>query len=297
MNTIRIPVLLVLGSLLSLPSARASAEMVYGTTVFRHLISFESSNPGTLLTDTSITGLVDMFEQIAGIDFRPADGKLYALGNAPGSIYRLYTLDLSSGVATRVPGNTDLVLTGTNWGFDINPAADLVRALSDSNINFRLNPNDGLLVAMDTNLNPSGSVVAVAYDRNDTDPGSLTTLFGIDSNSDQLVRIGGIDGSPSPNLGSVTNIGALGVDTTGSASFDISSTGIAYAALSVGSPIPSSLYTINLSTGAASLIGQIGDGSDGITGLSIQIPAVPEPASVVLAGVAGLILGWQRRRR
>lgn len=297
MNTIKIPVLLLLASLLSVPATPVLGELVYGTTVFRRLISFDSATPGTLLTDSAITGLEDTFESIAGIDFRPADGRLYALGNAPGSIYRLYTLNLGSGVATRVPGNTDMVLSGTFLGFDFNPAADLIRVLGDSNISIRLNPNTGALVATDTNLTPSGSVVAAAYDRNDTNPGTPTTLFGIDSNSDQLVRIGGIDGSPSPNLGAVTNIGALGINTTGAATMDISSTGLAFAALTIDTPIPSSLYTIDLSTGAASLIGQIGDGSDGITGLSVAVAAIPEPMSVVLVGVAGIILNWQRRRR
>lgn len=264
--------------------------------MFRNLISFDSATPGTVASSVPITGLADTFESIAGIDFRPADGKLYALGNAPGSIYRLYTLDLATGVATRV-GNTDLTFTGTNWGFDFNPVADRIRLLNDTNLSVRLNPNDGTVAGTDTSLNPPGSVVAAAYDRNDTDPGTATTLFGIDSANDQLVRIGGVDGSPSPNGGVVTLVGALGVNTIGVTSFDIAGGGVAYAAMSTGAPIPSSLYEINLGTGAATLVGQIGDGSDGITGMSVQISAVPEPSSLALLCIAGGIVGLRRRRR
>lgn len=288
--------LLLMGWFLALPALPASADFLYATTVFRNLISFDSAVPGTIVSSVPITGLTDSFESIVGIDFRPADGRLYALGNAPGSVYRLYTLDLATGVATRV-GSTNLNFAGTNWGFDFNPAADRIRLVNDTNLNVRLNPNDGTVAGTDTNINPAGSVVAAAYDRNDTDPGTATTLFGIDSASDQLVRIGGVDGVPSPNGGTVTTIGPLGVDTTGFASFDIASNGTAYAALGIGAPIPSTLYQINLTTGAATLLGQIGDGSDGLTGMSVQIAAVPEPSSIALLGIAGGVMSWRRRRR
>ena len=284
-------ILLFLGVVLSM-SSKASAELIYASTVFRNLVSFDSSAPGTINSSVAITGLVDNFESIAGIDYRPADGKIYALGNAPNSIYRLYTLDTTSGVATRV-GTTDFNFNGTNFGFDFNPAADRIRVVNDLNSSFRLNPNDGTLVATDTSLNPSSSVVAVAYDRNDTNAATPTTLFGIDSATDQLVRIGGIDGAPSPNLGAVTSIGALGVNTTGTSSFDISGTGVAFASLStIGGGIPSSLYTINLSTGAATLIGQFGNGLDGITGIT----AVPEPTSATLLGL-GILFTLRRKWR
>jgi hypothetical protein len=77
-------------------------------------------------------------------------------------------------------------------------------------------------------------------------------LFGIDSTSDALVRQGGPDGTPSPNAGLITSIGALGVDFSGDVGFDIAGArnGIAIAAARV-SGAASELYAINLATGAA----------------------------------------------
>jgi hypothetical protein len=65
----------------------------------------------------------------------------------------------------------------------------------------------------------------------------------------------------------------------------------------VGAP-GSSLYTINLGTGAATLIGTLGNGSVPVRGLTT---AVPEPASLGM-GVTAALLGlglscaWRRRR-
>ncbi len=290
------PHLLAAIAITSLIPLRASAETIYSSTLFRNLVSYDSAAPGTFLTNVPITGLVDQFESVIGIDFRPATGVLYAVGNAPGSIFRLYTLDTATGVATRI-GSSDLTLGGNWWGIDFDPVADQIRLVSDANANVRINPLTGALSGTDSAINPSGAVIALAYDRNDTNAGTPTTLFGIDSTSDQLVRIGSVNGSPSgAGTGTVANIGSLGFNTESSAGFDIAPSGTAYAALSGTDPFSPQLYTVNLSTGAATLVGQIGSGSDGIIGLAVPTAPVPEPAGAVLLGVSGLLLGLRRRR-
>jgi hypothetical protein len=119
---------------------------------------------------------------------------------------------------------------------------------------------------------------------------ATTTLYGIDSTSDSLYI------QNPPNNGTQILVGALGVNATSIVGFDISWPGnVGYAALNVGGV--SSLYSINLSTGAASLVGAIGSGTQSITGLAVRNDVVPEPSSVVLTGLGLFAAALYRRRR
>lgn len=100
---------------------------------------------------------------------------------------------------------------GGFYGFDFNPIADRIRLVSDAGNNRRFNPGDGS-VTVDTSLfyaaGGNTPVSHAAYSNNFA--GALqTTLFAIDYSMNTLVRIGGVDGSPSPNTGELTTIGAL----------------------------------------------------------------------------------------
>jgi hypothetical protein len=156
-------------------------------------------------------------------------------------------------------GTFSTPLSGTSFGFDFNPVVDRIRVVSDAEQNLRLNPDTGAVAAVDSSLNPAGSVVAAAY-TNSFPSAATTTLFGIDSGSDMLVLIGGLNGTPSANGGVVSNVGPLGVDTTSLAGLDIATAhGVAYAALNVGGV--ARLYTLSLTIGAATLVGTIGGGA------------------------------------
>jgi hypothetical protein len=70
----------------------------------------------------------------------------------------------------------------------------------------------------------------------------------------ELRRYSPISGSPSPNLGALAEVGALGINVDGNNGFDISGTdNKAYALLTIGSA--TKLYSINLTTGAATAVG------------------------------------------
>jgi hypothetical protein len=186
------------------------------------------------------------------------------------------------------------------------------RKASTDTSNFRLNPNDGTLAGTDTPLSyPAGDsgagltprVVGVAY-TNNFEGTTLTTLFGIDSNRDVLVRQGRPDGVPSPNGGVLTTIGALGFNTSDLVGFDISgTTGAAFASMTPGTGGASQLFTINLTTGSATLVGTIGTGLT-LTGLAAGVgtsTAVPEPSSLVLLMTSAValipIVGLRRSRQ
>src|SRR5262245_2555880 len=82
-----LPVIALLGSML-FGATSARAALVYGVSLSNTLFSFDSADPTTLLSGAAISGLASN-ESVRGIDFRPADGQLYALG----SFGRIYTLN------------------------------------------------------------------------------------------------------------------------------------------------------------------------------------------------------------
>jgi len=79
----------------------------------------------------------------------------------------------------------------------------------------------------------------------------------------------------------VTTIGAIGVNAADFGGLDIQPfSNIAFAALRVGSV--SNLYSVNLTTGAATLIGVIGNGTNTIDG--IPVAQCPTAAGVEVSG-------------
>ncbi|HVF57802.1 MAG TPA: DUF4394 domain-containing protein [Pyrinomonadaceae bacterium] len=245
---------------------------IFAVTFSNRLLSFNSTAPGSILSSTTITGL-QADEKILGIDFRPATGQLYALG----STSRLYTINTTTGAAAQVGSGTfTTALNGNFFGFDFNPSVDRIRVVSDADQNMRLHPDTGAVASVDgplayaagdANAVQNPSVAGSAYSNN-TAGASSTILYGIDYDRDSLVIQ-----SP-PNNGTLITVGALGVNATPSVGFDIApGGGLAYAALT---PLcfegcTSALYTVNLTTGAATAIGDIGSVtlSDPVTGIAV----------------------------
>jgi hypothetical protein len=247
-----------------------------------HLWTFDSAAPWQIQRNVAVSGL-PAGENLVSIDARPANGVLHGVSNKN----LLYTLNAATGVATRVgSGPADLAQIGGFIGIDFNPSVDRIRLVTGANQNLRFNPNTGVIVdgdggtpgtQGDTNLafaagDPNQlidpTVVEAAYDRNFQGTG-LTTLLGIDPILNVLVRIGGVDGTPSPNGGQLTTIGGLGLNIGNRVGFDITSTGTAYAALTANNGGgPTRLTTINVATGAATFIGLIGNGATPIDGLT-----------------------------
>lgn len=218
---------------------------VFGVTTANNLIRFNSARSNTILASVAITGL-QAGENVLGIDFRPATGQLFALG----STSRLYTINTVTAAATQVGTAGAFTLSGTDFGFDFNPVVDRIRIVSNTGQNLRVNPNDGTLTATDGSL--LGQVVAAAYTNNFAGTTS-TTLYDIDSGSDSLLI------QNPPNNGTLILVGSLGINVTNEAGFDISAgSNNALAALQLNGATSSGLYRIDLTTGAASIIGPIG---------------------------------------
>lgn len=289
---------LVIVSNLVINPQKANAVELYGLTSDNTLISFTSNNP-TLTTSIPITGLTG---NLVGIDFRPANGDLFGVSDAN----QIFNINPTTGVATLISdAPTPFTLSGNSFGIDFNPNPDRIRAVSDQNQNLRLNQLTGGLAevdstltydAADVNSGTDPNIVAAAYTNSaPPSPNSTlrTTLYGIDSDLDVLVTQGtsnflGGDPAPavSPNTGILFTIGSLGVDFDDNSGLDIftSATGMntAFAVTN------STLYNINLSTGAATTLSPIGDGSNDL--ISVTAQTIPEPTTI-LGSLAALGFG------
>ena len=236
----------------------ASNLTVYGLTTANQLVSFNSSRPNTILRTVAITGLAGG-ENLLGIDFRPATGQLFGLG----STSRLYTINTTTGAATAVGSAGAFTLSGTDFGFDFNPTVDRIRVVSNTGQNLRLNPNDGTLTMTDGPLNPGTPQVTAAAYTNSFAGATTTTLYDIDSGTDALYT------QNPPNAGTLNLVGPLGINIDASNGFDIANgSGVALAGVQLAGGTTSQLYSINLTTGAASFIGPIGAATS-LRGLAI----------------------------
>ena len=281
-------------ALLGAPGA-ASAEQIIGLTTGNALVLFDSATPGTATAPVGISGLA-AGESILGIDLRPATGAIYGLGSAG----NLYTLNASTGSATFVSllkaDPADLTspytaLSGSAFGVDFNPVADRLRIVSTTGQNLRVNVANGNTTT-DGNLNgATTNAVAAAYTNNDNDAATTTTaLFDISGLTDTLYT------QAPPNDGTLVAVGSgLGVNTSDVAGFDISgTTGAAFASLTDANGA-SRLYSINLATGTATLIGATATSLRDIT-VAAPIPE-PETYALMLAGLAAVGFAARRRSR
>lgn len=202
---------------------------------------FNPNNP--MPVSKTVTGL-QSGESILGIDFRPANGQLYALGSSS----RIYTINLGTGAATAVGASPfSTLLSGTDFGFDFNPTVDRIRVVSNTGQNLRLNPNDGTISAADLTLNPGSPMISAAAYTNNFAGATSTTLFVIDHNTDKLYQ------QNPPNNGTLVETGSLGINITNANGFDIGSMSQkAYLIASVG--LSTRIYSINTMTGAATSV-------------------------------------------
>jgi hypothetical protein len=242
-------------------SAAATSLMAYGIAGNGTLmLQFWTGTPQQNDWVRRITGLSGD-TAVVGIDFRVQDGKLYAVGNKGG----IYTIGIPSAVATKV-SQLQVALYGTNFGVDFNPAADRLRVISDNAQNLRHNLNDHTTVE-DTTLTtppatgPARGVTGAAYTNNDLNGATNTTLFDINTATDQVVIQ-----SPANN-GFLVATGNLGFDADVNSGFDIFSdltngktTAVtAFASLTpvvpADQPKVQNFYSIDLLTGAPTLLG------------------------------------------
>ena len=269
------------------PAAPADADRITALTSSpTRLLSVSPASPDTVLSDVAITGLAGSVP--LGIDVRPADGKLYLLTHDAG-VGKLWTIDAATGAATFIatlaadPADATSPYTSLDSsqgvGIDFNPVPDRLRVVTGTNQNFRVNPANGL-VNTDADLNPGSPVVTSVGYTNSVAGASATTLYDYGYSLDTLYI------QNPPNNGTLVAVGSSGITTTDlTIGLDIAYPGnTAYLSARVATVY--GLYTLNLSTGAATLVGQLAGGSTTIVDSAVTPDPPASPSSPPAAGPA-----------
>jgi len=249
---------IALGVLATASVARGAPTLV-ALTESGALLVFPADRPETA-TRVSVRGITGA---LVGIDLRPADQRIYGLTTTN----EIYTIDAKSGEAVLISSLTVPFDGDNRSGIDFNPQADRLRLVSTQGQNLRVNVEIGATAvdrsvayaAGDPNAGRRPGITASAYTH--SRPGAATTkLFNIDAAHDVLAV------QDPPNDGVQVTVGPLGVDFGPLAGFEIvtepSGQDRAYAASG------STLYAIDLGSGAATPLGTIGAGDAAIVSLT-----------------------------
>lgn len=239
----------------------AQGQTIYAVDLANHFALFHSASPVTVNRELAITGLLTG-DRIVGIDFRAVDGKLYGVGTDS----RVYTVDTVTAVASPVGTTFTPALDGEHFGVVLDPTTDRIRIQSaETGQNLRLDPGTGQVTDEDAALTYAAgdpneaSTPEIAASAATTGAGGAT--YGIDWLLDEFVV------TSDPNNGQLTSVGSTGVVTAACAALDVGANGVVYASMTTSGV--NSLYTMNVSTGAATLIG--------------AIPVVPSIQSIAIA--------------
>ena len=243
-----------LAGVLAAPAAADAAEQLAGVTEDNTLVLVRSDAPGNVRYAVPISNL-PAGERIVGLDTRPATGALYGLGASS----RIYRIDVGSGNALAIGNPFSPLLDGTQFGFSVNPVADNLRSVSNNRQNLALNADTGQVgvtgtplqyAAGDAGAGATPAVAASAYS-NGVPGATQTALYDIDAGRDALTI------QNPANEGTLTTVGALGLDVNGPGGFDISTTGVGYAVLRRAGQNAPELFRVNLTTGAATAVGPL----------------------------------------
>ncbi len=245
-----------------------------GLTSANSLVSFSAKAPMQIKT-VQVTGIDG---KLIGIDHRPANALLYGLTSSS----KLYTINPQTGAATLVSSLAKPLSSDAKVSIDFNPVPDRLRLVDSKGGNFRVNVDTGEMITDqplgymtdDPNAGKTPAIMAIAYTNafagppspaGVTPPTRTTQMFDLDTTLNILVQ------QNPPNDGRLKTIGALNAKFSPTVGLDIFSRrageNTAFAVYG------STLYTINLGTGATAALAAIGNGKLGL----IDLAAAPMP--------------------
>lgn len=266
-------------------SLPARAVTLFGITDDNRLVTFDTANPSAFITDTAVTGLKgtngttsDPNAVLVNFAYNSDTGTHYGIDTNA----NFYSVN-KSGAATLV--DNTFSPSGFSAGFAYDTFSQKFLFASDAAENVLIGTNGT------RTLNPS-----LAYGAGDVNELSAPAVFaaGIDADFGTSFFIDAeldiLSQSLDPNFSELFTVGSLGIDVVSFGGLVVDADGLLWAALSTDG-ITSSLYSIDSSTGAATLVG--GFGGAGMHSLA----QVPEPSRALFLGVAGAGLLFRRRRQ
>jgi len=234
------------------PVTQLAGEL-YGATA-TGLISFNRAATDKLCGSHAFNGLA-VGEIPVAIDVRPSTGVLYVLTKT-GTAGKLHRVDPASGnLSPAIP--ISVPLQGTEFGMDFNPTGVVaLRIVSNTGQNIRVTDLVTGTASADAGLNGTSTAATGAAYTDSVQGAGATTLYVIDATTDTLAIQ-----SP-PNAGTTVAVGALGIDVSDTAGFDIDGRDNS-AVIAVTTGASTALHSINLATGAVTPtpLGVIGGGA------------------------------------
>jgi Domain of unknown function (DUF4394) len=204
-----------------------SAELATGAVLpNRNIYALNTNNVLMVMYagTTSFTRLVrldDGNSNFIGIDFRPADNRLYALTDT-GILYTVALGAANLGALTKVSAMATRFNSGYQSLMDFNPQVDAIRLIGSDNLNYAIVKDaNGILnttavqtaltyPAPDVNAGKDANVVGGAY-TNNVAGAPVTIFYALDSGLDTLVTIppAAAGGSSATGGGQLQTIGNL----------------------------------------------------------------------------------------
>lgn len=219
------------------------------------------------------------------MDFRPFDGRLYIVTTGtPGGLYSVNTMTGAATAAYTLTGCD--VLSANRYAVDFNPAADALRIISNTGVNYRVAMSDGTCFvdgAINAASGTTPSIFQVAYGSNFRGTDS-TELLAIDATNLGNITV--------PNSGTYEFLFGLGQTITAPAGLDwvpatLTTPALFWASLNVGGV--TGLYVVSI-TAAVVPVGTIGTG---IPLRSIAISLTPFENSVFGLNLNGQLIRFE----
>jgi len=261
MTSIRI---LSLAAATALTAFGAQAAQVIGLAGDKTLVMFDTAKPDTVKS-MEVTGV----DRLVGIDYRPGNKTIVGV-TAENAIV---TIDPATGAATELAKmDKPLTIGDAPVIVNFNPAADRLRYMTGTT-NHRVNVDtgevtiDGSLVFEEGDMHKgeTPNIVAAAYTNSVGKP-EKTAMYNIDATIGALIQ------QTKPNDGTLKAIGKLGIEGSPKTyAFDIEAG--ADGKNTAWLVADSTLYTVNLETGAATKAGEISGAPAAITSITV-IPAM-----------------------